>query len=79
MIVSLLSLFAIQFPLAYILSKHTSLGSDGVYWAFPFSNIITTSIMAIWYSTGSWKKKSVIERPLETEVLQETIIEEGIQ
>jgi Na+-driven multidrug efflux pump len=79
MILSLMSLFIIQFPLAYILSKHTDLGAEGVYWAFPVTNIITAIVTIIWYNTGSWKKKQVIQDPMVPKVMEETVIEEGVQ
>jgi putative MATE family efflux protein len=60
MLLSVISLFAIQFPLAYVLSKHTTLGADGIYWAFPITNLITAAITVAWYMTGSWKKKKVL-------------------
>jgi len=79
MILSLTSLFIIQFPLAYILSKHTSLGAEGVYWAFPITNIIIAAITVIWFGSGSWKQKQLIEDPMIPSVIKETVIEEGIQ
>lgn len=78
MVLSLISLFVLQFPLAYILSKHTDLGADGIYWAFPFTNIITTIITVIWYKTGSWRRTNVLEDSLENRVVSEVLIEEGI-
>lgn len=78
MIISIVSLFVIQFPLAFILSKHTPLGANGIYWAFPFTNALTTLIALIWYMTGSWKKKKLIEEPMANQVYEEAIIEEGL-
>ena len=40
MVIALVSQFMMQFPLAYILSKHTSLQAAGLWWSFP----ITTSL-----------------------------------
>ncbi len=79
MVLSLVSLFLFQFPIAYLLSKHTNLGAEGVYWAFPITNIIATIMTLIWYNRGTWKKKKVTEDRVVGKVVQETIIEEGIQ
>lgn len=77
MFLSLISLFVIQFPLAYILSKHSSLGSNGIFWAFPITNILTATITVIWYKTGSWKKKKLLEDIEAGEVVMAAETEEG--
>lgn len=79
MILSLVSLFVIQFPVAYILSKHTSLGAEGIYWAFPIANVLMAIITVLVYSTGSWKKKELFKNPTQGKVMSETIVEEGVQ
>ncbi|MEZ4087620.1 MAG: MATE family efflux transporter [Candidatus Gracilibacteria bacterium] len=79
MILSLITLFIVQFPFAYILSKHTTLGFEGIYWAFPITNIIMAIGTVIWFSKGSWKKKNITEDPAIGQVVEETIIEEGAQ
>jgi len=79
MILSLITLFIVQFPFAYILSKHTTLGFEGIYWAFPITNIIMAIGTVIWFSKGSWKKKNITEDPTIGQVVEETIIEEGAQ
>ncbi len=79
MVLSLISLFIFQFPIAYLLSKHTTLEAEGVYWAFPVTNIITTVITLVCYNRGTWKKKKVTEDRVVGKVIKETIIEEGIQ
>jgi len=60
MLIVLLSQILLQFPLAYILSKHTSLGIDGLWWAFPISNILIALITLAWYRKGDWKKKNIM-------------------
>lgn len=79
MILSLISFWLLQFPLAYILSKHTGLGERGLWWSFPLSNIIGAIIAFGWFSQGSWKKKKLTEEvKLEIEATEEAIIEEGV-
>ena len=49
MVLSLISQWVLQLPLAYLLSGHTSLGIDGIWWAFPATNIITAVITIVWF------------------------------
>ncbi len=59
MLISVLNLWILRFPLAYILSNNTTLGPEGIYWAFPISNLLA-AITAFWYyKTGSWKKRAI--------------------
>lgn len=78
MIIALVSQWVLQFPLAYILSKHTSLGVEGLWWSFPVSSVLTCLITLVWYVGGSWKEKALVEDDeLAEQVMQEIIIEEG--
>ena len=40
MVIALVSQFMFQFPLAYILAKHTSLAASGLWWSFPIANVV---------------------------------------
>lgn len=78
MVLSILSFWVLQFPIAYVLSKHTGLVEVGIWLAIPISNVLTALIAYIWYKKGSWKKKQIIEPgKLETEVVKESMVEEG--
>ncbi|MBU1703100.1 MATE family efflux transporter [Patescibacteria group bacterium] len=80
MVLSIVSLWVLQFPIAYILSKHTSLGEIGIWWAFPVSNVIATLVALVWFLKGDWKHKKITEpktAKLTEEIIAETIIEEG--
>ena len=61
MVLTLVSQWVLQFPLAYVLSKHTTLGVDGIWWALPISNVVTALITICIYARGDWKKKRLIE------------------
>jgi putative MATE family efflux protein len=76
MILSIISLWIIQFPVALVLSK-TSLTHSALWWSFPISIVLTGIITYIWYATGTWKKKKVIDEDI-VEATSETMIEEGI-
>jgi len=80
MILSIVGQWVLQFPLAYILSKHTTLGVNGLWLSFPISNVITALITIAWYMKGDWKKtKLTDEGKLTEQVSEEIIVEEGIR
>jgi putative MATE family efflux protein len=78
MMLSIISFWIIQFPIAYLLSKHTNLSEIGIWWSLPISNILTAFIAMLWYAKGDWKKKKLIEEDvLESQIVKESMIEEG--
>ena len=42
MLISIMSLWVIRFPLAYLLSYNLKMGPEGIWWSFPISNLIAT-------------------------------------
>ncbi len=62
MVLTLTTQWVIQFPLAYILSKHSTLGDTGIWWAFPITNVIAAIIVLAVYARGDWKKTRLISR-----------------
>ncbi len=79
MTLSIISLWILRFPLAYILSTHTHLAEIGIWIAFPIANIITATIAIIWFLKGTWKQKTITEEiRLEDEIIEETIVEDGM-
>lgn len=82
MIFSLIALWVFEFPVAYILSRHTPLAENGLWIAYPISNFIVATISFIYFRMGRWKKTRIIQPPeekLEKAVKEEALIEEGIQ
>ncbi|MEX1137162.1 MAG: MATE family efflux transporter [Balneolales bacterium] len=59
MLISVLSLWIIRFPLAYILSYNTTLGYEGIWWAFPVSNLIAATAAFTYYKMGYWKVRVI--------------------
>ncbi|MFC1703179.1 MATE family efflux transporter [Candidatus Omnitrophota bacterium] len=57
MIITFVSLWVIQIPLAFFLSKYTSLGLLGVWWAIAVSYLANGGGILLWFLTGHWKKK----------------------
>jgi putative MATE family efflux protein len=79
MVLSIISLWILRFPLAYILSMQTKLAEVGLWIAFPVSNVVAAIITILWFAKGTWKTKEITEETkLSDEVSQETIIEEEI-
>jgi len=61
MMISILSLWVVRFPVAYALSYHSPLGYEGIWWAFPISNLIAGVAAFIFYKIGYWKKRLKIK------------------
>ena len=83
MILALVSQFVLQFPLAYLLSNHGTMGIKGIWWAIPISNVLMALIAIAVFANGQWKKKRIIEeheedRELVRQVTKETLVEEGL-
>jgi putative MATE family efflux protein len=80
MAIALVGQFLFQFPLAYILSKHTSLGAEGLWLSFPITSIAVAIVSVCWFAQGGWKKTRLTEEDKEiAEVAGQTIAEEGIR
>jgi putative MATE family efflux protein len=75
MVLSIVSLWALRFPIAYILSKYTSLSEIGIWIAYPTANVIAAIITLFWFAKGTWKRKNITN---EIKVRRETIIEDGL-
>ena len=57
MVIALVSQWMIQFPVAYVLSNHTVLQADGLWWSFPVTNILVALVSLGWFARGTWKDK----------------------
>jgi putative MATE family efflux protein len=79
MVLTIISAWVIQFPLAYVLSRHTSLGIAGIWWAHPASMILSAAVSLLWFLGGDWKRTKLVEElELQERVSVEARIEEGI-
>jgi putative MATE family efflux protein len=80
MVIALVSQFVLQFPLAYILSRHTSLQAAGLWWSFPVTTVVVAVVSAGWFAQGGWKRTVLTEEDRQVaRVAEETIAEEGIR
>lgn len=78
MVIALVSQWMIQFPLAYVLAKHTELGANGIWWSFPVTNIAVALIAVCWFSRGGWKHTRITEDDKQTvKITDEALTEEG--
>ncbi|MCF8309585.1 MAG: MATE family efflux transporter [Bacteroidales bacterium] len=59
MIFTLISLWVIRIPVAYFLSD--IIGVDGIWWASPIGWFTGMAGLIIYYYTGKWKKKVVVQ------------------
>jgi putative MATE family efflux protein len=80
MVIAIVSQFVFQFPLAYVLSKHSGLQAAGLWWSFPIANIAAALVSICMFAQGSWKTTRLTEEDIQTaKVAEETIAEEGIR
>ena len=80
MVIALVSQWMIQFPLAYVLSKHTALAARGLWWSFPVTNVLVAIVSLCWFARGSWKETRITEEAMTTAaVAQEVIVEDTIR
>jgi MATE family, multidrug efflux pump len=80
MVLALVSQFVLQFPLAYVLSKHTSLQASGLWWSFPITTVAVAIVSVCWFAQGGWKTTVLTEESRQVaQVAEETITEDGIR
>jgi putative MATE family efflux protein len=73
MISSILSLWLIRIPIAYVLSR--KLGTDGIWWAIPAAWSFGFIITSVYYRSEKWKKKAVVRYSEDSSVDREGIKE----
>jgi putative MATE family efflux protein len=59
MVVNLPTLWAIEVPLAYGLSRWLGLGITGLWWGRAIANLANGLLFAIWFRLGRWKRREV--------------------
>jgi len=59
MFITLISLWLIRIPASWLLSRQ--LGATGIWWAIPLGWAIGAGFSWIYYLTGNWRKKVVIQ------------------
>lgn len=80
MVIALVAQWVVQFPLAYVLSKHTLLHVAGLWWSFPATNIVSAVIALCWFAQGGWESGRLTDESAQTaKVTDETIFEDGLK
>jgi putative MATE family efflux protein len=59
MLTNLLTMVFVQLTLAYVLSRHTSLGVYGIRWAVVIGIVIRAIIYTVYFKAGRWKRKKI--------------------
>jgi len=59
LIISLVTLWIVQLPLAFLLSRFTDLGMYGVRWAIVAGFVVGAIVYIIYFKLGTWKRKKV--------------------
>lgn len=78
MTLAIISIWALQIPLAWILSKHTSLGTEGLWLAYPVSGLVTTGLAIVRFKQGHWKGNHLVRRDTATHAPHTELLEEGL-
>jgi putative MATE family efflux protein len=59
MVITIISLWVIQIPLALLLSKITSLGVNGIWWAIVIASCVNGLLNMFWFQKDHWKDKEI--------------------
>lgn len=78
MVLTIVSQYLIQFPLAYLFAYSLGMGSVGIWWSFAAANVLSTVVVVAWYMRGTWKKRNLLgDAPLAAQAGQEAAADEG--
>lgn len=61
MYITLLSLWIVRIPLAYLLSRTFGMGEAGIWWSIPVGWLMGAVASTLYYRLGNWKNKSVVK------------------
>ncbi|MFH1160628.1 MAG: MATE family efflux transporter [bacterium] len=61
MIITLLSLWVVRVPVAFLLSKVPSIALYGVFWSIPIGWFAGVVLAGLYYLAGQWKRKAVVK------------------
>jgi putative MATE family efflux protein len=78
MVISLVSQWCLQFPLAFVLSQHTRLHAHGLWWAFPAANVSIALVSAIVFSRGDWKRRRLVGPRTEIEAEEDEVSDQVV-
>jgi putative MATE family efflux protein len=79
LVLTVVQLWVFLFPTAWLLSQRTHLGPDGIWWAYPVSNVLGAVLAVGWFWKGRWQRGSLAgATDMEERVAREAIVEEGL-
>ena len=81
MVITMVGQWVLQFPLAYVLSVHTTLGARGIWWAFPISSVLIALVSIAVFAKGDWKRTRLTgpDDRLVEQVSTEIFADEGVR
>lgn len=80
MVIAMVSQWMVQFPLAYVLARHTGLHAAGLWWSFPVTNVVVAMVSIAWFVRGTWKDKRLTEDDTRiARIADDAYTEEGIR
>ncbi|MDP2939202.1 MAG: MATE family efflux transporter [Candidatus Omnitrophota bacterium] len=59
MLITFVSLWLIQIPLAIILAKNSFFGLKGIWWSISIASVINGVLTLLWFIIGKWQKRSL--------------------
>jgi Na+-driven multidrug efflux pump len=59
MAINLLTLWGLEVPVAFALSRWLGMGVNGVWWGRSVANLANGLLFAFWFRRGRWKRKQV--------------------
>jgi Na+-driven multidrug efflux pump len=59
MTINLKTLWGLEVPIAFVLSRWTQLGVTGVWWGRAVANVANGVVFALWFRRGKWKEREV--------------------
>jgi MATE family, multidrug efflux pump len=78
MLLATIGVWLVQLPIAYALSKYTTLGATGLWIMFPIAGLINTALALAYFKWGRWRSiRLTDDKKLQTRVSEEILIEEG--
>ncbi len=76
---SIVAFWVLRFPIAWTLSIGLNLGPDGIFWAFPLSNVVAGLLALGWFLKGTWIRRVVDGDWAQREAVRDEVqVEEGI-
>lgn len=67
MLLTIISTWVLQFPIAWYLSSHTALGFRGLWWSFVVSNALAALLALLWFLRGSTQQADLLQPEVDAQ------------